>query len=73
MAFTCGYSNGYSNGFAICAGGAVLDVPTQIPGGRGGPLLRPTYDHLADLRMTGRFARLLAEMKERSERAERNA
>lgn len=35
-------------------------------------LYRRLPDGLADLRVSGRFLRLLAEMRERQERAERN-
>lgn len=51
---------------------SVPPVPTQIPGGKG-PLLRPQYDHLADLRAgpTGDTLRDVRELQQSIERTTR--
>lgn len=47
MAFTCAYSNGFSNGYEICTSG-----PLQVLGGTLGSqgARRADFDHLADVR-----------------------
>lgn len=50
----------------------VPDVPPQVPGGKG-PLVRPAYDFLADLRTggTGPSIRLIRDINESIERTTR--
>lgn len=50
----------------------VVETPTQIPGGKR-PVLRPTYDHLLELRAgeTGATIRTIRTIRERGERSTR--
>jgi len=57
MPFTCAFSSGFDSGFEICAAGpAAPDVPRQVMGAKG-PVMRPRFDHILNVRPAGERVR----------------